>query len=128
MPEVPLNARAEIKRLRDALYAVEQQRDHMHLVFAGWEECAPCEKADKECDGAFACDASKAWQKEARDGSRSRAEMAVDLLQAELTEATTKLGIVERRNVDLAEQLAERTRQVNGLIDSLSFDEKAVPA
>jgi hypothetical protein len=51
-------------------------------------------------------------------------------LVAELTEATIKLEIVERRNEELADQLAERTRQLNGLIEAFGrdFDEKAVPA
>ncbi|MFD8144768.1 hypothetical protein [Streptomyces sp. NPDC059708] len=40
----------------------------------------------------------------------------------------TQLEIAERRNTDLAEQLEERTRQLNGLLDTLSYDEKAVPA
>ena len=127
MSDAPLDGRAEVQLLRDALSATREQRDHMHQIFSGWAECKPCYKADDECDGAFACDAYKAWQKEAEAGQRSRAEVAVDRLLAELTEATTKLEIAERRNADLADQLEERTRQLNGLLDSLSFDERAVP-
>ncbi|MFF4644910.1 hypothetical protein [Streptomyces sp. NPDC001389] len=56
---------------------------------------------------------------------------AVALLQglrAEADALRAKLEIAERRNADLAEQLEERTRQLNGLLDTLSYDEKAVPA
>jgi hypothetical protein len=35
---------------------------------------------------------------------------------------------VDQLRAELDERLAERTRQLNGLLDSLSFDEKAVPA
>lgn len=48
-------------------------------------------------------------------------------LVAEPIEALAKLGIAERQNDDLVELLVERTRQLNGLLDSLSFDEKAIP-
>jgi hypothetical protein len=56
------------------------------------------------------------------------AREGVPYLQAELTEAQTNLATAERRNGELADQLAERTRQLNGLLDALSFDEKVVPA
>lgn len=54
----------------------------------------------------------------------------VDQLRAELAEATIKLAIAKRQNGGLADQLAERTRQLNGLIEAvgMDFDEKAVPA
>jgi ABC-type transporter Mla subunit MlaD len=48
-------------------------------------------------------------------------------LIAELTEVTIKLETAERQNAELDERIAERTRQLNGLLDSLSFDEKSVP-
>jgi len=57
-----------------------------------------------------------------------RAHDDVSWLEAELTEAHAKLEIAERRNADLADQLAERTRRLNGLLDAIGFDEKAVPA
>ncbi|MFJ8016184.1 hypothetical protein [Streptomyces sp. NPDC096339] len=128
MPDRQFDARAEIEILRTALAASHQQTAHMHQVFGGWEECAPCEKANDECDGDLACDKHSAWQKQVEAGHRSRAEVAVDRLRAELLEATTKLEIAERRNTDLADQLDERTRQLSGLLSVLDFDEKAVPA
>lgn len=47
---------------------------------------------------------------------------------AEIRELRIQLGIAERRNADLANQLEERSRQLDGVLDNLGFDEKAVPA
>lgn len=49
-------------------------------------------------------------------------------LAAELTESSSKLEIAERQAADLDGKLAERTRQLDGLLAVLDFDEKAVPA
>ncbi|WP_405941568.1 hypothetical protein [Streptomyces sp. NBC_00207] len=106
MPDAPLDARAEITLLRDAIHASHEQGSHLHHVFSGWEECAPCEKANEEGDGTFACDAYKAWQKEAEAGHRSRAEVAVDQLVAALAETRTQLEIAERQNGELANVIA----------------------
>ncbi|MFE2326079.1 hypothetical protein ACFXD5_19490 [Streptomyces sp. NPDC059385] len=51
----------------------------------------------------------------------------VPFLMGLILELDAKLQIAETRNADLADQLEERTRQLNGLLDSLSFDERAVP-
>lgn len=125
MPDAPLNARAEIKLLRDALHASHEQGSHMHQVFGGWDECAPCEEANDEADGTFACDAYKAWQKMAEAGSRSRAEMAVDQLLAALVEARAQLDIRTRQVVDLDERLAEAEHSLDS---STSDDQAGVPA
>jgi hypothetical protein len=126
VPDAQFDARIEAGVMREALNATREQRDHMHKVFGGWDECAPCEKANDECDGTFACDAYRAWQKKAEVGSR--VETAIDQLLAALADTRTKLKIAERRNGELADQLDERTRQLNGLLGVLDFDEKAVPA
>lgn len=131
MPEAPLDARAEITLLRDAIHASHEQGSHLHHVFSGWEECAPCEKANEEGDGTFACDAYKAWQKETEAGHRSRAEVAVDQLVAALTDSLAKLEIAERQARDLDAQLAERDEQIAGLLAdeiSLTDDQPGVPA
>lgn len=49
-------------------------------------------------------------------------------LLGELAEARAKLEIAERQAADLDAKLAERTRQLDGLLAVLDFDEKAVPA
>lgn len=67
------------------------------------------------------------WIAEARDDVPQLLALVTEL-RAELTEANVKLEIAERQTVELDERLAERSRQLNGLLDSLSFDEKAVPA
>jgi chromosome segregation ATPase len=71
------------------------------------------------------------WAAWARTADRIHAERkTIEQLQAELKETSTKLEIAERRNEELADQLAERTKQLNGLIEAFGrdFDEKAVPA
>lgn len=67
------------------------------------------------------------WIADARDDVPQLLALVTEL-RAELTEANVKLKIAERQTVELDERLAERSRQLNGLLDSLSFDEKAVPA
>lgn len=52
----------------------------------------------------------------------------VPFLLGEITTRLAELSIAEGRNRDLAEQLAQRNRQLNGLIEVLGYDEKAVPA
>ncbi|MFG2412342.1 hypothetical protein [Streptomyces goshikiensis] len=124
MPDLPLDARAEIKLLRDALHASHEQGSHMHQVFGGWEECPPCEKANDECDGTLACDAYKGWQKETEAGYRSRAEMAVDRLNAELTELRTKLEIAERQNRELDRALSDTIKErdfADDMADKLAY-------
>lgn len=102
MPDAPHLAHTAVRLLRNAFHASREQGSHMQQAFGGWDECKPCEKANDECDGTFACDAYKAWQKAMEAGDRSRAELAVDQLIAELTEAQAKLEIAERRNEELA--------------------------
>ncbi|MYV77734.1 hypothetical protein GT352_27950 [Streptomyces sp. SID1046] len=126
MADAQFDARIEAGVMRDALNAAREQRDHMHQVFGGWGECAPCEKANDECDGTFACDAYRKWQKKVETGSR--VETAIDQLLATLAEAHTKLEIAERQNQDLDAKLTERTQQLNGLLAALDYDEKAIPA
>lgn len=48
--------------------------------------------------------------------------------EAELAEANAKLKIAEGQAQDLDAKLAERTRQRDGLLAALDYDEKAVPA
>lgn len=50
-------------------------------------------------------------------------ESALDLVTS-----AAEVDRLRKENADLAEQLAERTRQLNGLLDAIGFDEKAVPA
>lgn len=92
LTEPLLDGRAEIKLLREALHASEQMASHMHQVFGGWEECPPCEKANDECDGDFACDAYKGWRKAFFTGLRSRAEVAVDRLNRVLAERDEQIA------------------------------------
>lgn len=73
-------AQAQIKLLRTGLNAAHEMSGHMHQVFGGWSECAPCEKANDECDGDFACDSYKTWQREYMAGLTARAELAVEQL------------------------------------------------
>ena len=131
MPDAPHPARTAVKQLRDALHASREQGSHIQQAFGGWDECKPCEKANDECDGAFACDAYKAWEKAKETGDRSRAELAVEQLIAELTEARTKLEIAERQARDLDIKLAERDEQIAGLLadePTLDDDQAGVPA
>ncbi|WP_327738400.1 hypothetical protein OG749_36060 [Streptomyces nojiriensis] len=102
MPDVPLDTAVEIKLLRDTIHALHQQRDHVHQVFGGWDECAPCEKANEEADSTFACDAYKVWQRTFMAGITARAELAVGQLLAALAETQTQLANAERRVDELA--------------------------
>ncbi|MEV6580197.1 hypothetical protein AB0M92_18765 [Streptomyces sp. NPDC051582] len=71
---------AQIKLLRNGLNAAHEMSGHVHQAFGGWEECAPCEKANDECDNSFACDSYKRWQREYMAGLTSRAELTVERL------------------------------------------------
>jgi hypothetical protein len=55
-------AKALAQSMWDALCASREMTQHMHRFFGGWAECKPCEKANDECDGSYACDEYKAWQ------------------------------------------------------------------
>ncbi|MFF3619997.1 hypothetical protein [Streptomyces sp. NPDC002467] len=56
-----------------------------------------------------------------------RAHDDVAFLLGLVADLDAKLRIAEGQTRDRDEQLTERTRQLNGLLDSLSFDERAVP-
>lgn len=105
MPDIPHPARTAVQLLRAGLRASREQGSHIQQAFGGWDECKACEKANDECDGAFACDAYKDWQKAMEAADRSGAELAVDQLLAELTETRTKLEIAERQNRELTDLL-----------------------
>lgn len=87
----------------------------------GWVSSWPCATACKH--GAEVFTPNHHVENEQAAAQRKAAER-----DAEIAELRIKLEIAERQTVELDERLTERTRQLNGLLDSLSFDEKAVPA
>lgn len=130
MPDAPHLAHTAVRLLRAAFHASREQGSHMQQAFGGWDECKPGEKANDECDGTFACDAYKAWQKSMEAGDRSRAELAVDQLVAELTEAQAKLVADGKAIDDLRDLLAERDKQIAELLaaePTLDDDQPGVP-
>lgn len=122
MPEQPLNPLAEIKLLRASMHAAHELGSHMHQVFGGWTECKPCEKANDELDGAFACDQYKAWQRTFEAGHRSRAELALGQLLAEIAQLRTQLDTANRQLADLDERCATAEHSTDH-----DYDEAAVP-
>jgi hypothetical protein len=85
-------AQAQIKLLRSGLNAAHEMSGHMHQVFGGWGECAPCEKANDECDSSLACDGYKSWQHEYMAGLTARAELAVEQLGRLLAERDEQIA------------------------------------